>query len=259
MTPTPPVHILATCRNPELIRATTLVFDSLRVGFPTAHISVQINGELNSQHIHQKSIWDGKINSVKVIPQTTHARWIRETLEKSESSFWLCDTDMVFWSSMEDFSFDGHWLAGRYIPQFLDDFTKCITRPRLHTSLLYFDPVLIKAKLEEYQDQFPQTQFNPCMDLIAPQYGTVRDKQGETTNYFYDVVSGLYNAIGGTPFTEPQLNSYDHLNFGTFSDIVAPHYKGERWRETHFAIFENPELAKGIWQSQDEWYAKRAC
>jgi hypothetical protein len=42
--PTPPhVHILTHCRNPELLYQTLLVFDTLRVGFPTARVTVVDN------------------------------------------------------------------------------------------------------------------------------------------------------------------------------------------------------------------------
>ena len=40
----PPVHILVTIRKPDLLPAAMMVFKSIRVGFPTAHINVYWNG-----------------------------------------------------------------------------------------------------------------------------------------------------------------------------------------------------------------------
>ncbi len=54
------------------------------------------------------------------------------------------------------------------------------------------------------------------------------------------------------------MDCYDHLNCGTISDIVAPHLKDLRLRESHFAVFENAQLARGAWKNQDNWYRKHA-
>lgn len=255
-----PVHILATCRNPELLRATTLVFDTLRTGFPTADVTVYINGETENKLIREAAINMGGVNDFQ-FEATVHHEWIRDLLKRVTVPFWICDTDVIFWESMEDIAFDQHYLVGRFIPQFYDDYMKCITRPRLHPSLLYFDPAKIREKLDVYRAQFPETTFDPEKDLIEPSYMPVRenDKHQRVSNIFYDATAGLWNAIGGTPFTESILNRYDHLFFGTISDLVAPYYPQERFRETHFAIFENPELARGAWRTQEEWYAEREC
>jgi hypothetical protein len=51
------------------------------------------------------------------------------------------------------------------------------------------------------------------------------------------------------------LDCYDHLNFGTISDIVAPYYPDNHFREAHFWIFENPELLRGQWRKDATWFA----
>jgi len=263
----PTVHILATCRNPELIRATTLVFDSLRTGFPTARVYVYCNGLGGYSALIQQAACKAGVPefNLHVLSQTIHHDWIYKLFEKETEPFFICDTDLIFWSSFEDFDFSGAAMAGRYVPQFFDRFTNCITRPRLHTSLLYLDPQKIKQQVDAYFSQFPETPFNPRPNLIFPNFLPYRIEQaghperGKVKNFFHDTCSMLYQAIGGQAFTEAQLDCYDHLNFGTISDIVCPHYPDERWRESHFAIFENPQLAKGAWRAQEMWYKANAA
>lgn len=259
------VQILLTCRDAELLPAATLVFKTLRVGFPTANVTVTLNFQdghaLNYNSVAaaaRSSIQDAGLTAIR-IDQTIHHEWIKELLERESHPFFLCDTDMVFFDSFEKWTFpEDCAMAGRYVPQFKDKFTNCITRPRLHTSLLYMNPVEIRKRVEKYFGQFPKTPFNPMPNLIYPCQFPMREGR-IVRNLFHDTCCLLYQAIAGQHFTEPMLDCYAHLNFGTISDLIAPHYPEERWRESHFAIFENPELARGAWKAQQAFYEKHAC
>jgi hypothetical protein len=245
------VFILVTNRQPELNPGSVMVFDTLRKGFPTADIKVHLNGK--EDHLFRKLKYQD--HPLVSIAPTIHHAWIEKLIASENEPFFTCDTDVVFWDSMEQFCFDGCFLAGRRIPQWRDEFTKCITRPRLHTSLLYIDPIPLRAAVEKYLAQFPKTPFNPFTNLIDPLCVPLKRE-----TYFYDTMSMMYNAVGGTPFKDQQLECYDHMNFGTIEDVVLPHLKdGQEAKVFRHEVYNNPSKAKGMWRYQEKYYADRVA
>lgn len=251
------VFILASCRNLDLLPASTLVARSLRIGFPTANIFVHRNTDIKkADDLIWRAFSGPGINQAPAV-QTIHHAWIEKLIACENEPFFICDTDVVFWDSVETLEVSGEALAGRLIPQFFDRFTNCITRPRLHTSLLYINPSEVRARVKAYYDQFPQTPFNPKANLIYPIFLPVRHG-GTVTSYFFDTCSLLYQAIGGRAFTENELDRYDHLHFGTLRDLVAPHYPEQRFDEVHEAVFTKPELLRGAWKLDERFYEANA-
>lgn len=247
------VFILVTNRQPEVSPGSVMVFDSLRIGFPTATIRVMHNGLSGevSRLVGEKHTG----LDAECISETIHHDWISQLIELEDSPFFICDTDMVFWSDFERWDFSGCVMAGRRIPQWRDEFTKCVTRPRLHTSLLYINPVKVREFVRHYRQKFPITPFNPFTNLIDPLCVPLK---GET--YFYDTMSMMYHAIGGTPFNDRQLDCYDHMNFGTIEDVVLPHLSnGDRLREARKAVYSNPASLRGVWREQEKYYTERAA
>lgn len=258
------VHILTTVRREELLPASTLVFPSLRTGFPTADVTVHLAGW------EQNAMWDEVMKACNAagVNHTTVRNpgenphyapaWIEELLATETEPLIICDPDIVFWKTIEDWSFGDALMAGRFIPQFRDRFTNCITRPRLHTSLLYLNPARIREEIEKYFAQFPVTPFNPRPNLLHPMFHPIRIADG-VRNYFYDLCALLYHAIGGQSFTHDQLENFDHLGFGSISDLVVPHYPGYDLRMKAFVVFDNPKLLKGQWRVEDQFYADNAA
>lgn len=246
----PNVFILATCRNPDLFRMTELVFKTLRTGFPTADITVFGNG--NQTEITDKihSLCDGVRADFIPVNYTPHAAWIEGLLNNQTEPFWIVDTDVIFWKSIEDLKFDTA-MAGRHIPRFWDLYTKCITEPRIHTSLMYVNPSLVKRDLETFKSTFPSdTDFNPLVNMVRPFFHRAPIGNG----IFYDCCAMLSYHVSTTRFNEEQLGHFDHLNCGTYADIVEPHgHAGIVERQK--AICENPELARGLWKEQEKYYA----
>lgn len=245
------VHILATCRQPDLIPAALMVFDTLRLGFPNADVSVDINRvdglEDEMDVIKNKA---ALARSSVAFVQTIHHEWLEALCMNEPEPFVALDTDIIFWERCDHWEF-AHPLAGRYIPHFRDPFTKCLTRSRLHGSFLWVKPVELRAKIAAYHAGFPGTPFNPPANLFYPFYMPMRGQ-----SYFHDTGCLLYHAIGGHGYSERELDAYSHLNCGTISDIVAPHMPEECLRESHFAVFNDRELARGCWRDQDAFYAR---
>ncbi len=245
------VYILAHCRNPKLFGATRMVFDTIRVGFPTAEITVLMG--LGGRAEHFQEIFDlaRKAGGTCYPSDLSHTAFIKRIIRLEKEPFYFCDTDMMFHDSIEQFSFGCH-LAGRFVPKFYNEFSKSITMPRLHTSLLYVNPPALKSAVQAYHAQFPVSKYCPAPDLFATLHIPVSGER----DYFYDDSAMLYAAVGGQAFTEPVLDCYDHLHCGTISDEVAPHLtRARNLTEINLHLINNPSQMKGIWRNQEKYYA----
>ncbi len=249
----PNVKILATCRAPELLPYTLLVFQSIRVGFPTASIEVYGNGLEKYAADQVQSECDKIVGATfKNIDATIHHLWIEQLCATENEPFILCDCDQIFYKSVEEWSFNTA-LAGWRIPEWEDEFTKCCTRARLHTSLLFIDPVKLRRAIEYYKAQFPITPFNPIANLFYPLCVPMKKH-----TFFYDTMAMAYHAVGGTAFTDEQLNSYFHFSFGSIPDVVLPHLSnGYDMGLERDRILKNPALGYGRWREAMEYFAAR--
>jgi len=250
------VHILCTCRNPALWRASTLVFDTLRVGFPNARVFVYRNRLANHQiHELHERLYGQAVEFLDV--DTVHHEWILRLLATRQDPLFICDTDVVFWDSMERWDFDGESMAGRFTPDYFEPLINARYHQRLHTAVMYLDPMRIQGGWRRYWRGVGHTHtpFKPAMpNLIWPMFHPMN---GET--WFYDTCALLYHAIGGRLFTEAQMDCFDHLNCGTYSDMASANSKilGDIG-VTHKAIFADPQILKGAWRRQDDYYAALA-
>lgn len=248
----PSVHISVICRNPELFRASTLVFDSIRIGFPTSKIVVLAQGLSPEQFSEVEKLCNpldvALIEEKKILP---HEEWLGRMVWNSDEPLFICDTDIIFWDNFEKFSFDGEPLAGRYIPSFHDEATGFRTYDRLHTCLMYIDPVEIAKRLDDfYSGANFDLPYYSKPDLIAPMVTALNGRP-----MFHDSMSQLYHAVGGAEFSVEQLDCFDHLCCGTFSDLIEKRLSlGRNIRETHRKILDNPAIAKGCWRGQDQYY-----
>lgn len=241
---------MVTCRNPDLLNYSFLVFKTIRIGFPTYPIKVWFNGDSQHRPLVDEICKENDLELADI--QTTHYEWIEGLYQSSMEPFWICDTDIIFYDSVEGFT-SKSGIAGWRIPQWKDEFTGCTTRSRLHTCLLYINPVALKFEVENYWRRFNHyPAINPSASLFQP---ITVPFNGEP--YFYDVASVLYHAVGGDSFTDQIKNAFFHFNFGTISDKVLPKLKdGERMRIAREEILNKPDLGRGAWRWQEEYYAQ---
>lgn len=247
------VNILATVRKPELLKMATLVFKSLRVGFPNANVTVYLN---NLDRNAESDLLDecGKVQALAKPVKTIHHEWIQGLIGESVDPFFILDTDVIFYSNFERFDLSGCALAGWRIPEWNDSFSGCITRARLHTSLLYIDPVRVRALVKAYESKIADTPFTPKVNLIHPLTLPFKNRP-----YFYDTCSLLYHSIGGRSFTDEQKESFCHMNFGTIQDIVLPRLSKEEATQIDTArnvILSNNSWGKGSWRYQEDFYSR---
>jgi len=254
----PVLHILATVRQPELLQAAVFVFATLRTGFPTAEVFVWGNAlpPASAAVLAQfAAAAGGKFHN---LPHTSHDVWIEGLLARSTMPFWICDTDVAFWNKVEDwFALDDDVaLAGRFEPAFDEEWTRTRHEERLHTCVMRFNPSALRAAIHRAMAKIPPPWGHSGeFPMVRQTFVPVR---GQATR-FYDTCSGIWHAGIGTAFTGTQNECFDHLNFATYVDLIAPHLRGIAGdiSERFAAIYAQPELARGIRADQDEYYAAR--
>ena len=259
---TPTVHILATCTDLSLLPSTLLVFATLRVGFPTAKVVVWCNGLAGSEadEAVRKAAHDVGAEATYTgspIKPVRHGEWMRGIVESADSPIVFVDTDMVFHAPVEGWDFQTG-LAGRYLRRYLCPYTRCVTEPRLHTSLLFVEPRLLANELFMLRARFHESRFNPLVDLWSAVTIPERTRAG-VVNHFHDTACLAYQAVGGTVFTPEQLDAYDHLFAGTYLNDLAPSLSDCNLPALHAAAHRDPASIRGAWRSQNDWYARHAC
>lgn len=266
MSPPLQVYILLSV-DPDNATACTLVLDSIRTGFPTAHIHVTINVSTPFRTYIDDAFYArlDKISATnRVCAMSHHADWIRMTIQKHppELPCILLDGDMIFWKSCEEFKFtdllcnDPEPLyAGYFIPTIYNDFAQCVSFPRLHTSFLWI-PNTLKL-LEAINNAYPNATKeggNYCpVDPFHPRVIFTNRHP-----FFYDTCSTLYNMVGGKPFTRDQLDHYEHLNSASFYDVMEERMENKvGFYALHKVFAKKPESLRGFSRLVDGYYQKK--
>lgn len=246
------VHILVTVLNPERIDIATLVFKTLRVGFPTSKVFVTVNGFNVLREVNDAATPLGAVSYISTMQ--SHGQWIEGLIAYERDPFWIVDTDTVFFGKVE------HWLdhwpdngsalfAGRYEPDFIDPWTKAVHVARLHPSMMWINPVPLRAAIRGWPGKpefFDSVQKNLIQWHWVPRNFSL---------HFYDTMAGLWQAgLGGVPFTtDEQHAAFEHLFCGSYAHLTP--LSGEL-EGVHKAIIANPQSAKGLWAKQQEWYCQ---
>lgn len=250
------VNILASCRNIELLPATLMVFRTLRVGFPTSLVKVQINAmhPTARRAVTAAAQATGcQVLDTPVGHAIRHDEWVEKLFHSQKVPFWICDTDIAFFDSIEGHDLKGNF-AGRYVPDFDDEWTGTRHAERLHTCLMWFDPKTAAHAMWAWACKLPESWMAPKLEFFRQAYWPQRD--GKTL--FHDTTAGLFHTIGGTCFREELNDKFEHLNCGTYSDLVAPSLKdAPDFASAHAAMPDHPELTRGIRRQQTAYYERR--
>lgn len=259
----PTVHILATVRNPRLLPGTTLVFKSLRVGFPKAPVMVWGNAlepALESEIVRCAQSVGGQYTP---LPTTSHDEWIENLVQRSQAPLWICDTDVVFQGKMQNYGPE-HLFAGRFEQEFDEEWTGTRHMARLHTAVMWLNPVAVRNAMRSFMCQFPapwrdtaefpfiRQHFVPLLRGLSTE-----GERGRVLTMFYDTCAGLFHACGGTIFNLTQDRAFEHLHCATYSDLVGKSLSCGSLEAAHRIIFENPSLARGMKAQQDAYYESR--
>lgn len=247
------VHILATVNNPRLMDAARLVFKTLRVGFPDAFVAVYGNGlnhleaiELEAQcrEIGRASYAHGR--------RRGHDAWIEDLVMSQSEPFWICDTDIVFFGRVQGRQPEGASLAGRFEPEFMEEWTQSFHVERLHTCLMWIDPMRLRMLMREWSGRLPGLFRTSWTNLIRQQF--IPSRRGML---FYDTMAGAWQAGFGAMFDEALDSQFEHLHCATYVEHIAPHLSVNNLTEAHQEIYKDPQKARGLRIQQAKYYAQR--
>jgi hypothetical protein len=249
------VHVLASVLDPSRVQATLLIFETLRVGFPKAHVTVWGNG------LSGQSSWVVQMAAMKAegqyisLPQTSHDAWIDQLVQDSIRPFWVVDTDVCLWEPVEDWFLErpAVAIAGRLEPGFHEEWTNSWHVERLHTALMYISPGALRARMLEWAARVPDPIGRTADFPMVRQHFVPRRS---ALPLFYDTCAGLWQAGIGTQFADWENEAFDHLHCGTYVHLIdAPSLEG--LRQGHDLIFEDYHRAKGLWKEQAKYYEQR--
>lgn len=271
------VHILVTVPKEEHFDACTLVFDTFRTGFPTADLRVSVNpGEgletcgsivkLADRIRHAKrSEDDSGLSVVWEQTKTHHGDWIHHCVVSHPPEggpLLFLDADTIFWESCENWTFPAETLlAGYYVPRIWNDFAKCVSMPRIHTSFIWIpDAGRLRAAI---QDAYPPAvqkhgEYCPC-DPFMP---AVRFANGQPI--FWDTCANLWAMLPtGTKFgfTNDHLAHYDHINSASFYDVMLDRLEDKQGFAYIHRCLANPQefhKLRNLWPIIDRYYREKS-
>lgn len=244
------VYILTWCDRLENLYGTTLVFKTLRVGFPTAKIHVVDNASLPAvRPVLRQYAQECNANFTQLEQGIAHYQFIEQILnEQLEGSAIFVDPDICFWENVERWSFE-QLMAGRLIPKYACEYSGCITHLRLHTSFLWISNVcVLREQLKNLRSQY--IEFEPFRPVMFKAEGIWQR---------FDTGGTLYAALSEQmyAFTEKELQAYDHLFCGTHLKMVAsklnPYY-AFMFIGLHKAVQQDHTKLKDAWKMQDDYF-----
>lgn len=241
----PLVTILTYCAHPSLAYGTLLTFKTVRTGFSTADIEVYDNGshpDVRDQVMAECARIGATFTGIKPQSWVDHYKWLLLERKPDGRPLVILDPDVIFWESVEDWSFPGTLMAGRRMRRI--NARRIVQHARLHPSLLWIQDV---RELRKAMGSHPET-------LIAP---TLTAIDGEL--HFWDTFSRLYEELvhWHCGFGPERLDCFDHLFFGSHLPIIAAEAKDLDvigWGHV-MASTGNLEALRGIWRKQDLFFA----
>jgi len=245
------VFILTWCNSLDKLYGSLLVFNTLRVGFPTADVFVIDNCSIESAvpYIESAAVnVNAKFFSLRnEVNHYDHIRNIIFSCDENDKIF-IIDPDVIFWDNVEIFDTEKA-IAGRLIPEFFDEYTNTITKARIHTSFLYLSNVkrikdcIINTKKKYFES-----------DLIRP----VMVKDGKKW-LRWDTVGQLYeNIVDDCEIFDDVMNDkFDHIFCGSHLDIIVDKWNFDKLVEIHELAKRNQRLLKGIWREQNEFFISK--
>ncbi len=251
------VYVLTYCTRVENLYGTTLIFKTLRTGFPSAFCHVVDNNSLVEVRptiraaavecdVHFTQLNDNKLD---------HHEFIWSTLAtQAEGAAVFVDADLILWENVENWTFGDALLAGRRIPTYLCPFSQCVIHERLHSSFLWVPDVAeLIAKVRALRGRhFAFEPFQEFMFNLNKRWQTI------------DTGGGIYNAL--TPsqihaFNERELNAFDHLLYGSYFKAVVsalePSY-ADKFTEVHKLAQTDYTQIKGAWRMQSDFFKSLA-
>lgn len=250
-------YVLTYCQNPEALYGSTLIFKTLRVGFPTAEVHVVDNNSLPEAAARIRALAEATGCHFHGLPATReHFQLLGNLLmdPATRGTVVLLHPDVCFWRSCEGWRFDA-LIAGRLIPAYADELSGCVMLPHLHSQYWWVSDA---ARFRErVVAEYSRTHLDPRC-AFSP-YVFKHDGQW----YKLDVGAGLYAALREDVycFGERELDAFDHLFGGTYLNALLPLLQEEDRSfllRAHGHAERDHVRLRGLWREQEAYYQKRA-
>lgn len=249
------IHILGTCRNPDLVQNCLITLKTIKVGFPNSNVIYHVNGQDTYNYLQKSKdvsmMMQHQIYNVH--PSTTHGKWIEELIYKYSRPFWICDTDVIFHSPVRINIQPDAAIAGRYEPTFINPIDEFEHKERIHPSLMYINPVRCRNIIDTFTDRLNSLKgFIPNPINLEWHWRLENGKLSfvDTMGQFYEMFREECQV-----FTDEENLAFDHLYNSTYADLI-PENIGFLTKKHRAAAFHNPTLMKGIYVQQQEWFQK---
>jgi hypothetical protein len=243
--PTPIVYVTTWCKDVRLLYGSTLVFDSIRVGFPDSEVVVIENASVKSARaaiVEAARAADCKIRLLD--RELPHWKIIETLCLTANRPFVVLDPDIALWESVQDWDFGGALMAGRFIAA-NEPVDARFNVPRLHSSHLWFpDPIRLRDRIS-------------AMAPTAASTTKLFRSGSMPCGLLWDTADILYLKLeeDAVAFTQTQLDAYDHLFAGSYLPALQQRVGREmadpvaQW---HAAARIDYRSLKGSWRRQQE-------
>lgn len=260
------VKVLVAVTDMAHFEACTLCFETLRVGWPTAMIEVYVNGGAFYGDVEAK-LFGQKLEagpmSLEATKPILQGDWVRAQVEhKYPGPLVIADPDIVYWKSCEDWEFPAEsLLAGYYNPRMWNDYSKCISVARIHTSMMAFPDT---ENLRRVTESIYPYAFEPVGEYCQsdPFLSRVMFEDGKPV--FWDGSANLYQMLLSRDrrllyhFGEKEKSCFDHLNspssYAVMCERLDPAHRGG-FITAHRDWVKNP--TPGLWPLVDEYYKQK--
>jgi hypothetical protein len=244
----------------DILYGNLLFYRSLRVGFPSAQITVYDNCSVPGARLKIEEF--ARVHGCGYVPlvnRVMHWEFIQSVVEREWGPVVIMDPDVCLWENMERLDIGDSLYGGRYIPRFRDEFTHTLTHGRVHPSFLLIpDCEKLRNEVNKLKGQY--WFFSPYQHMMYCDPDT-----DEWT--FHDTAGFLYSALKENVyvFGEEELNRYDHLfqGVGPCFKMVADSIKNDEDKQffiNSHELAKGPDYKrlKGIWRRQEQYFMRRA-
>jgi len=239
----------------HLVTGATLVFDTIRTGYPNAEIECFDNTK--DKDLSCRIEASCNIVDAKYIQLQTEKRpwtWMEEQVYSEKGKIIFVDADIMFWENCEEWNFKDALFAGRYIPTYYEPLFNGYCFARVHPSLFIIPNVekMVKRIDEARKKHWVFDPFSFYSFKTAGKW------------VYYDTLACLTNVFQDEAFIFEQehLDCYDHLFGGHMAEAVAD-LREAKDKEAYLSWLEaarsgNIDKLKGIWLDQEIYYRKVA-
>jgi hypothetical protein len=251
------VYIVTFCDNLDYLYASTLIFKTLRMGFPTAEVHVIDNHSLPKAARHIQGLAEENECQFRRLPSVAdQPRLLADMIlnSGSEGTVVFLHPDICFWKNCENWSFD-KLIAGRFLPMFLEANRDSIMMPSLHSHFWWIEN--IKLFRERIVEAYSKNHVDPLAAFSLYAYRL----NGRW--HRFDLGAGLYNAVREDVycFGDKELDCYDHLYGGSYYELiiqVLDEEGGKMIERAHACARSDYRQLRGLWKIQEEYLKKRA-